>query len=396
VTGTVAAIGFGIGLYLCSLASTSSAALTVGYFMLGFFGPCCQLPTLHLSCLFPNNSATVMSMQAAAFDGGSLIFYIAKYLYKSGLSLTTFFYIYLIIPGYILLVSLFIWPDITLDNADDESIKKTGDLKDRDTTETETLLALIDDNAKPVSEKRKVLWFTVVVEHLHGAPLKQIVKSKQFWFLTMFTSIHILKLNFIVDSIDEQLLLLFSSDTATAESLMWTFGWMLPLGFFVMPLSSYLLKHDPIMALQAANIFGIIYGVSINIPVKVVQLVITFPLVALSRQLVYSAVFHSIAELFGFINFGVILGLINLMVSALGALQYPIVEVCTSADTYKLTNYILACLSIPLFVAPFFVMYRKHKGTVVPTIEVASDIKVPISQPTSNDIGSTRTTYSAI
>jgi len=77
-TGCAASAGFAVGLFCCSFAKQNGDALSVGFFLVGFFGPAIQLPTLHLSCLFPDGGAIVMSLQAACFDGGCAVFYSAK------------------------------------------------------------------------------------------------------------------------------------------------------------------------------------------------------------------------------------------------------------------------------------------------------------------------------
>lgn len=130
--------------------------------------------------------------------------------------------------------------------------------------------------------------------------------------------------------------------------------------------------------------FGLIYGISITIPVKALQLYVTFPLVALSRQLVYSIVFHCIAELFGFLHFGQILGIINLAVGLLGCLQYPIVSLAEGVNSFSICDYILGLLSLPLFAAPFFVIFRQQKRKA--TGKTATDGGVPNDSTVSNPI----------
>ena len=58
----------------------------------------------------------------------------------------------------------------------------------------------------------------------------------------MLPRAHVLELNFIVTSLNDQLAQRFArADTA---ALAWEFGWMLPLGFVIIPLASHLLAND--------------------------------------------------------------------------------------------------------------------------------------------------------
>lgn len=77
---------------------------------------------------------------------------------------------------------------------------------------------------------------------------------------------------------------------------------------------------------------------------------LVFPAVATSRQLVYSTVFHQTGELFGFENYGVLLGLTNVVVSAVSMCQGPLVEWAQVAKGgYFGPNTVLLVLTLPLF-----------------------------------------------
>merc|ERR1712176_587945 len=119
----LASLLFGLGLLLCSFEQ-SYWNLLVGFALLGFSGPGIQMPTLHLANLFPEGGggALYMSSQAAAFDGGTAIFALLRLLYQSvELSTGTFFKIYLLVPGSVLLTAIFVWPDGVLENDNNAS-----------------------------------------------------------------------------------------------------------------------------------------------------------------------------------------------------------------------------------------------------------------------------------
>ena len=372
ITCIAASLLFTIGLYLCSLAVSDESGwyLTIGYGLLGLAGPAIQLPTLHLSKLFPDNSAALMSIQAAAFDGGCAVFAIAKSLKSScDLSSQTFFRLYLIVPAFTLLTALIAWPHKSLPNTDE--FNSIDDLKGLTSNSSRDSVTSISGAGSPFyspatkSYKRK--------KKMHNMNLIDTLQTKEFIFLALFTSIHILKLNFVVTSINDQLDNAFDSNT-TVDTLIGLFGFLLPLGFVIMPLTAYLLQNDPIWAFQLANILGCIYGIALLVGdlSPLLHVLIIFPLVAVSRQLVYSTVFNEIDDLFGFKNYGTLLGIVNVVVSAVGCIQALLVTWAVDIGNWHSSNLSLVLVTLPLFAAPMVLSEALQPKSVM---EAKSKIK---------------------
>ena len=395
VTGIISAILMSIALMLCSNAVKDGMSLIIGYGLLGFAGPAIQLPTLHLSNLFDKNGgALYMSFQAAAFDGGCFVFTVCEFLAKYyDVSLANFFSFYQLVPAIVMLTSILLWPQYSIQNGKEaEEQERDGDLaqeaeeQERDgdlapesrprslsnlsnitsspggagspflgmlPRKTGSELNDADESADPLlarqraDEKRKVL--------LQTLDLRSSLSTKEFIFLGLFTSVHILKLNFVVSSINDQLNFAFSGDEDSVDGLVAVFGVMLPLGFVILPFTAYLLQRSAVDAMQVANCFAVVYTYSLALhPTSFMwQVCVTFPLVAVSRQLVYSTVFYMVGEYFGFRNYGVILGLINLIVSAAGTLQYALVMLAEqeSGGDYLAPNMLLLAVLVPLLFA---------------------------------------------
>jgi hypothetical protein len=132
-------------------------------------------------------------------------------------------------------------------------------------------------------------------------------------------------------------------------------------------------------SLQAANSVGILYGAILAfLPTSPLLLTcLVFPAVATSRQLVYSTVFHQIGEVFGFANYGVLLGLTNVCVSTASLLQTPLVAWSESLGSYSSANKVLLGLTLPLFVS---VLWSKapspaNKGEMMPLKRVESVVE---------------------
>ena len=356
-TGIFASAGLALGAILCSVATVDSNALIAGFFFLGFFGPCVQLPTLHLACLFPGYSSVVMMIQAAAFDAGSVVFFIARIEYKyDGVSTGAFFGTYLLVPAYVFVIAWYCWPAETMDNDDENDVKA-------DSSETSPLVGTNSSTEVANSEPNQASsWggdFKPSTKNLHGADIGEIVSTREFWFIAFFAGINIMKLNFIIDSIDDQLDLILPDDSSY---LTWNFGWLLPLGFVILPVGSYLLSLKGVHAFHLANVFGVIYGFSLNSSSPEVQLYVTFPLVAMSRQLTYGCVFYAVSEIFGYKNLGVTLGCVNLVVTLLSVAMLPVALACEAANDWVLTNDLLALATIPLILmAPYVLTFSRDK-----------------------------------
>jgi hypothetical protein len=142
----------------------------------------------------------------------------------------------------------------------------------------------------------------------------------------------------------------------TANQLIIILGAMLPFGFVVLPIVASMLHTQPMVALQVANVVGFLYGgVMTYLPqIYWLQILIIFPAVATSRQLVYSTLFHTIGQVFGFANYGVLLGLTNAIASLFQTLQTPMVEWSETVDSYFWSNFILWVATAPLFVSVLY------------------------------------------
>jgi hypothetical protein len=204
-------------------------------------------------------------------------------------------------------------------------------------------------------------------------------------------AIHILKLNVIVASIDDQLDHAFpdtqeGDDTVTM--LINVFATMLPFGFVNIPLVAHLLENDTGMAFQLANVVGVLYGgVTAFFPAnKWLQIFITFVAVTSSRQLVYSTVFHQIGALFGFANYGVLLGVVNLLVSIMSFTLNPMVAYAEGVGSYFVPNMILLVATLPLFITVFWASESKVSKEEEKRLYHASPVigeKKPLLAPSS-------------
>lgn len=336
-TGITASLLFAAGLLLCT-KEHNLFCLALGFALLGFAGPGVQMPTLHLANLFSGKAregggAIFMSAQAAAFDGGTAVFAIFRLLHQTmGLSSSSFFLLYLVVPAWVLLTAVFVWPSDIIENQD----------------QTEDYIGAGSPYLSPAG--RRTPKPKPKTASLVNAPLSVVLRQPAFYALAIWVSVHILKLNFVVATINDQLD--ENVEQQQADHLIDAFGAMLPFGFVVLPIVASLLETSAMGALQLANFVGLLYGGILSFyPGNAwLQALLVFPSIAISRQMVYSTVFHQIGQVFGFANYGVLLGLTNVLVSSFSLVQTPLVHWSETVGSYFTANLLLWIATIPLFV----------------------------------------------
>jgi hypothetical protein len=319
-------------------------------------GPAIQLPTLHLARLFPGEAregggggaALMMSAQAGAFDGGTMIFAIfAAIVSWTGVSTETLFRMYMIVPMYTLVTAIFFWPHQILPDSLNAPGGDSSSAAEGNSSYVGRSPYLSPATSLSVRSSSVSL-------SLKDAPLSVILAHPTFYCLSIWVAIHILKLNFVVATINDQLD--FAMPPDLANLLITIFGAMLPFGFVVLPAVAYMLSRSSFLCFQVANVVGVLYGLVLTFfpGVASYDIFIVFVAVATSRQLVYSTVFHQTGELFGFRNYGVLLGLINVVVSSVSLVQGPLVEWGEVKGSYFGPNGLLLLVPLPLFVIVYW------------------------------------------
>ena len=98
---------------------------------------------------------------------------------------------------------------------------------------------------------------------LRDQPVSVILSHPPFYCLAAWVAIHILKLNFVVATINDQLdqqLEAGALPESQVDTLISLFGAMLPFGFVVLPIVAYLLNRSVMFCFQVATTVGVLYG----------------------------------------------------------------------------------------------------------------------------------------
>jgi len=190
------------------------------------------------------------------------------------------------------------------------------------------------------------------------------LRTYQFQYIAGLTAIHILRINFIVGTIDRQLDNAFGKDSSQPKLWSTVFSAMLPLGGVSAPLTGWMLTNHLEYSFLICTLVGLTYGFGIMVGTlgsgmfETVMLVVSFAFVAVGRQLVYSIVFATVPVLFGFEHLGKLIAAINVAVFLVGLLQFPLASLPQAVwdDQWWQINLIMA-----LLVAPFLVLPTKQK-----------------------------------
>ena len=287
--GILASLFFACGVWLCIMAvpeedtrpdPSRTWCLDLGFTLLGFSGPAIQLPVLHLARLFPGDAveggswgaALFMSAQAGAFDGGTIIFYVFSLLTSmipGGIGLKAMFRFYLIVPAYTFATSFFFWPNEILPDSSDadgnESVASTYCAKSpgRRGSFTSVGSPYISPKTLRLEERQRHNPSAAQKSSLIDEPLSVVLSRPPFYCLGAWVAIHILKLNFVVATINDELdqqVEVGALPDSQVDTLINLFGAMLPFGFVVLPIVAYLLNRSVILCFQVATTVGVIYG----------------------------------------------------------------------------------------------------------------------------------------
>jgi hypothetical protein len=125
----------------------------------------------------------------------------------------------------------------------------------------------------------------------------------------------------------------------------------LPLGCLAVPLIGALLERSLTHGFILCNITALVYGIFTVVPIVQLQF-ITFVFFSVHRISLFSCMYSAVTELFGFKNFGRVLGLVLFVSAIVSLLQYPlaliVARLCNGSFLYvDLT--VLVLIVLPLF-----------------------------------------------
>ncbi|KAJ3160670.1 hypothetical protein HDU86_000429 [Geranomyces michiganensis] len=224
-----------VGSFLCFLGNIlfgvsgpSFDAYLVGFTMLGIGGPFVFIGCLHISTVFPASSGLIMAAMTGAFDASSSIYmFFTIILDKIGGPVHRLFLMYAVIPLLIAIATALLMPKNSFGQSDAAVLKDDADEAD----ETDALL--------PAAASPNVA-------ASFDDPFWSQLKSVEFWGITTTICISMLRLNFYISSVAEQVSDLSNGSAHHGEvtSLTSFFNVALPAaGIISIPAIGYLLDN---------------------------------------------------------------------------------------------------------------------------------------------------------
>ncbi|KAA8913194.1 hypothetical protein TRICI_003256 [Trichomonascus ciferrii] len=394
--GMIGAVIIAAGAGLFSNARSVSEYLVdgymVGYILLALGGPFVFISCFHLSNSFPRFSGTILALLTGAFDSSSAVFMFYRLVYERiGLSLGTFFTLYLIVPAFILLGEILIMPrepystvgDVTkvVEAGVPEAPQRTY-VKVRQFSVSESTRPLLGSRRHSIEEDEGNDCVidddtheedNVVVnptEHaevwgaLHQFSARDQIKSPWFILMAIFTAIQMLRINYFLATVLSQYTYLLGSKEL-ARLVNQIFDLALPIGGVVaVPFIGILLDN-----FSTPTALLVLFTVSTAIGIlglfpSLVAGMFKIGLLVIYRPFYYTLVSDYTAKVFGFDTFGQVYGLV-ISVSGLISLAQAYLDILTH-EVFNLNpipvNAILLSLTVLSGVALLaFIKQQVHK-----------------------------------
>lgn len=337
--------------------------IAASFAMLGFAGPGVQMPTLRCELLFPDSASLVTSLNASLFDASCVVFLAFRILgLQLDLNIRDMFLGYAIV-----LFSCLVAGQVLFGDLDKAQSSANSPWSPESENRSPTLM-----NASPWSpgssprspwspgrgpagksrEKAKPL-LDVEMSTSQGvdqSSFGSIIRTKRFRYLVAFCAVGILRLNFVVLSIDDQLEFLF--EKRQAADLITIFSILLPMGGLAAPLTSFLLSNFQRWSYRVNLGLSFVYGLCLIFANVYVQL-LGFCVISVSRQLTYSIVFCLTLTFFGQKHLGKLLAANNVVVFLVSLLQYPVAAAVggTLLPSWLEADLLMTALALPLLLS---------------------------------------------
>ncbi|CAK4141126.1 unnamed protein product [Aphanomyces euteiches] len=182
------------------------------------------------------------------------------------------------------------------------------------------------------------------------------VRTFEFAFLLVYSSIHVLRANLYIGTNNK---LLENYGDASRDYLYTKiFSFILPLGFLFVPFIDFFVEKKGLaVSLHIATGLGVLFNVLAMVPILSLQSVV-FILFTGFRAFLYAAISAFAAKIFGLANLGKIVGLTFSCGSIVSLLQIPAVVYSNAVGSLDLvyTISILLCLAL----VPLTEWYRRR------------------------------------
>lgn len=397
----------------------------IGYAMLALAGPFTFISSFHLSNAFPAASGLILALLTGAFDSSSAVFLFYRLAYQSSdgeFSLHKFFTLFLIVPVFILVIQLTIMPSesyaspsspspekirrmsfaaipdsvtqpdsfrsrhasfidgtvassLLNDSAIEDEPTETSplvnhnsstDLLNHSETIEEAVVASKIDHNEISHKKAGIGKHAGVWGVLHGRTASAQLKTPWFWFMALFTTIQMLRINYFVATVLSQYTYLLGG-YEEAVHLNKFFDIALPLGGVIsIPFIGLALDNLSTFGVLSVLLFvSSTFGVLGFIPNSFLAGALNISLLVVYRPFYYTSVSDYAAKVFGFETFGRVYGVIICISGVLNVLQAQLDRATHNIFNGNPTPINIGLVSVTALVGVSFLIYVKTQVSAI-------------------------------
>lgn len=351
VTGSIGSVLVALGALLFANPShfPYDGHLT-GYLLIAIGGPFVFIPSFHLSNTFPKHSGLILSLLTGSFDCSSALFLLFRLLYgKEGgfFTIRSLFLLYLVVPGFIFVCQVLLMPSRSYStvrelfqhaeeiraeddyaggyHSDDPLSQTSDELSPRYQRLILKINSLVEDHPKTCDLPTPAIKLDPAWGILHASSPFEQFRSPWFVFITLFSVVQVLRVNYFISTIRPQYEYLLSSHDQ-AKQLNHLFDFFLPLGGLVaMPFIGLILDHAALFNILLLLAIGAtVFGILGCIPHSLSAAYANISLFVIYRPYFYTVISDYAAKIFGFQTFGKVYGLIICLAGLGNFLQSPL------------------------------------------------------------------------
>ncbi|CAB9512901.1 family 43 member 3 [Seminavis robusta] len=343
--------------------SQSFDYFVLAYGLMALGGNLTMLGAFPASFLLPSHQTGLLACNSCFFDASSIVFFIFHRLNLGwGLSRKFMFLVLACVCVVVYMALAMCWFILERKNwrqVIEEESAGTGNQTQQHIQDDHDLEELAFQQAKAEninkSNNIKSLW--------------DQVKSKEFSLILIFTSLHMLRANYYIMTVDD--LLRFNGDVGTYANI---FSFVLPFGVIFVPAIDYTVRILGVLnTMHVTNLLGVTFGIFLCLPILPIQ-VATFAIFACFRAFLYATANNAVAMYFGVETMGRMIGFVFTTCAMVSLMQYPIALFAGQGHWYEM-NWLM--LGISVFPILKTVLYKETQDEKVLT-ERLSYVKSPV------------------
>lgn len=328
------------GLILFGISTSQS----VDYFVLSYsfmaLGGCMTiLGAFPASFLLPQHQAGILAGISCLFDASSIVFalfYRLNLLNDELFSRTHLFVLYSFIGIGVYGLLSYCWG--SLERLDWKTVIKRQENPPNDIIQGEQ-----EETSRTDPHLHRI-------HGMHERPLLRQLWSFDFLLVLSFASVHMLRCNFYIETVNE-ILASLGDDDATYANI---FSFVLPAGVVFVPvIEATVRQFGVVRTLQFTNALGVLFGTLLLVPSLYVQAA-NFVVFACFRAYLYATMSTFIAITFGVSTMGRVIGFTFTTAAMVTLLQYPAAAMAESRhhNDFTCVNLImLSACAIPVALA---------------------------------------------